>query len=193
MDSFPARDVRRRTPLRGLGLAVLLCGAAAATATGVYVTYDKDGRPQYSDRPQPGTQKVDVTPAQAYEAPKPAAPTAPAAAAVTPVQAAAPGPACRIVSPLPDEVFLNVESLTVTAIGPPRATPSLQLNGNLIQSEDGKPVFTIKPIPRGTYTATVTFSGGTVGAACRTATVTFHVRQPSVIKPATQPRPNAGR
>jgi hypothetical protein len=94
---------------------------------------------------------------------------------------------------MPDEVFLNVESLTVTAIGPPRSTPTLQLNGNLIQSEDGKPVFVVRPIPRGTYTATVIFSGGTAGAACRTATVTFHVRQPSVIKPATAPRPNSGR
>jgi hypothetical protein len=110
-----------------------------------------------------------------------------------PAQNTVPGPACRIVSPLQDEVFLNVESVTITAVGPPLATPSLQLDGNVIASQDGKPVFTIKPIPRGTYTATVTFSEGTAGVACRTATVTFHVRQPSVIKPAAQPRPNAGR
>ncbi len=189
MGPFAARDVPRGRALLGLGLAALLCGTAAATE--VYVTYDKEGRPQYSDRPQPGTQKVEVTPAQTYEAPKQ---TASAAPPVTPpAQRAAPGPACRIVSPLQDEVFLNVESLTITAIGPPRATPSLLLNGNVIASEDGMPVFTIKPIPRGTYTATVTFSGGTAGAVCRTATVTFHVRQPSVIRPAAQPRSNAGR
>lgn len=192
MERFAARTVRQRRAAHCLALAALLSGAAIAAATGVYVTYDKDGRPQYSDRPQPGTQKVEVPPAQTYEAPKPVATAAQPSPAAR-VEPAPATPACRIVSPLPDEVFLNVESLTVTAIGPPRSTPTLQLNGNTIQSEDGKPVFVIRPIPRGTYTATVTFSGGTAGAACRTATVTFHVRQPSVIKPAAAPRPSSGR
>lgn len=183
--------------MRMLGMVWLLCASFGAMATGVYVTFDKDGRPQYSDRPQPGTQKVDVPPAQTYAAPKPATATAPASAPVArtpPAQTAASGPACRIVSPLPDEVFLNVESLTVTATGPQRSTPTLELNGNQIPSEDGRPVFVIRPIPRGTYTASVTFSGGNSGAVlCRTATVTFHVRQPSVIRPAIAPRPSSGR
>lgn len=179
----------RSTP-RPLWLAAVLAGCAlsvAASAAGVYVWYDKDGRPHYSDRPQPGAQEIAVTPAQTYEAPKPpAVNTVVAPSAPSPAAAA---PACRIVSPLPDEVFLNVPSLTVTAIGPTRGTPRLLLNGASIASPDGKPSFTVTPIPRGSYTAVVVFDGGTNSAPlCRTASVVFHVRQPSVIRPAA-PKP----
>jgi len=176
--------------LRPMTLGLLLCGMAATSsgfAQGVYVWYDKDGRPQYSDRPQAGAQEVTVTPAQTYEAPKPPANTVatPAAARSTGV----PAPACRIVSPLAEEVFLNVPSITVSAMGPPRGTPKLQLNGTSIASPDGKPSFIVTPIPRGTYTAVVVFEGGQNGVPlCRTAPVVFHVRQPSVIRPAA-PKP----
>lgn len=173
-------------------LAVLLCGFAAAshaTAAGVYVWYDKDGRPQYGDRPQPGAQEVAITPAQTYEAPKPAVNTADA----SPNRASpAPrGPACRILSPIADEVFLNTPSVTVTALGPPRGTPRLLLNGASIASLDGKPNFTVTPIPRGTYTAVVVFDGGmNTSPLCQTAPVVFYVRQPSIIKPAApKPKP----
>ncbi len=192
MEQAATRNMLRSARLRAVALAALSWSVAAAMATGVYVTYDKEGRPQYSDRPQPGAQQVEVAPAQTYEAPKPATVTVPRTLPVV-TPGAAPAPTCRIVSPLPDEVFLNVESLTVTAVGPSPSTATLELNGNRLQSADGSPVFVIRPIPRGTYTATVTFSAGTAAAICRTATVTFHVRQPSVLKPALQPRPNAGR
>jgi hypothetical protein len=87
-------------------------------------------------------------------------------------------------------VILNQPSVTVTAKGPPRATPKLLIGGRVIESTDGNPVFTVTPIPRGTYTIIVNFEGGSLGAGCQTAPVTFHVRQPSVIKPAApKPKP----
>jgi hypothetical protein len=192
MDRSLARDIPRWRTLRPVTLGLLLCGIAAAgsvPASGVYVWYDKDGRPQYSDRPQAGAEQVTITPAQTYEAPQPAANTV-----ATPSSArssAPPAPGCRIVSPLPDEVFLNVPSLTVSAMGPPRGTPKLLLNGASIASPDGKPSFIVTPIPRGTYTAVVVFEGGQNGVPlCRTASVEFHVRQPSLIRPAA-PKPRA--
>lgn len=190
MDRSLARDVSPWRALRPVTLGLLLCGigaAGAVSASGVYVWYDKDGRPQYSDRPQAGAEQVTVTPVQTYEAPKP---TANAVSVPPPARSAAPAaPGCRIVSPLPDEVFLNVPSLTVTAMGPPRATPKLLLNGASIASPDGQPSFIVTPIPRGTYTAVVVFEGGQNGAPlCRTEPVVFHVRQPSVIRPAA-PKP----
>ncbi|MEZ5458057.1 MAG: hypothetical protein R3E65_01615 [Steroidobacteraceae bacterium] len=99
-----------------------------------------------------------MTPAQTYEAPRTVAdvPATPSNQRRT----EAPQAACRIVSPLADEVFLNVPSITVTAMGPPRGTPRLLLNGASIASPDGKPSFTVTPIPRGTYTAVVVFDGG---------------------------------
>jgi hypothetical protein len=190
MDRSSARTRPFRSALRPLSLGLLLLGCAlslAASAAGVYVWYDKDGRPHYTDRPQPGAQEVAVTPAQTYEAPKPpAGNTFVAQSAPSPAPAA---PGCRIVSPVADEVFLNVPSITVTAIGPTSGTPTLQLNGASIPSPDGKPSFTITPIPRGSYTAVVIFDGGANSAPlCRTAPVVFHVRQPSVIRPAA-PKP----
>jgi len=190
MDRSPARDISSRPELRPLSLGLLLAGlvlALTASAAGVYVWYDKDGRPHYSDRPQPGAQEVAVTPAQTYEAPKPAATTV--ATPPSSSSPAAPAPTCRIVSPVADEVFLNVPSITVTAIGPTRGTARLLLNGASIASPDGKPTFTVTPIPRGSYTAVVVFDGGANSAPlCRTAPVVFHVRQPSVIRPAA-PKP----
>lgn len=186
MDRSPARETLSRPALWPLLLAGLAM-AASAGAAGVYVWYDKDGRPHYSDRPQPGAQEIAVTPAQTYEAPKPpVGNTVVAQSAPSPAPAA---PGCRIVSPVADEVFLNVPSITVTAIGPTRGTPRLQLNGASIASPDGKPSFTVTPIPRGSYTAVVVFDGGANSAPlCRTAPVVFHVRQPSVIRPAA-PKP----
>lgn len=190
MDRTPTRDKLRSRPWRAAGLAVLLCGTAMAAATGVYVWYDKDGRPHYSDRPQPGTEKIEVSSAQTYEAPPAPAGTSKPVASTAQSSSTPPGPACRIVSPVQDEVILNQPSVTVTAMGPPRATPRLSIGGRVVESLDGKPVFTVTPIPRGTYTIIVSFEGGSLGAGCQTAPVTFHVRQPSVIKPAA-PKPRA--
>lgn len=192
MDRSPARDPACRLRRHPVALLALLCGALcvdAASAAGVYVWYDKDGRPQYSDRPQAGAEEVAVSPAQTYEAPKPVAdvPATPSSQR----RAEAPRVVCRIVSPLADEVFLNVPAITVTAMGPPRGTPRLLLNGASIASPDGKPSFTVTPIPRGTYTAVVVFDGGLNGTPlCRTEPVVFHVRQPSIIRPAA-PKPKA--
>jgi hypothetical protein len=192
MDRSLARESGRRQRLRPLARGLLLCSLALASVgavAGIYVWYDKDGRPQYTDRPREGAQEVVITPAQTYEAPKPVANTV--STSSTARSPAVPAPGCRIVSPIADEVFLNVPSVTVTAIGPQRGTPRLLLNGASIASVDGTPTFTVTPIPRGTYSAVVVFDGGVnTSPLCRTASVTFHVRQPSIIKPAA-PKPKA--
>jgi hypothetical protein len=173
--------------LSSLGLGLLSLGAQAASKT--YVWYDKDGRPHFTDRPQTGSEEVVLAPAQTYSAP-PQASSASKPAGSAPTGAAAPGIACRIISPTPEEVILNQPSITVSALGPQRATAVLRLNGATINSVDGQPVFKVTPIPRGTYTATVVFTGMTGATACQTAPVTFHIRQPSLIKPAApKPKP----
>jgi hypothetical protein len=166
-----------------LGVGLLALGAQAASKT--YVWYDKDGRPHYTDRPQTGSEEVVLAPAQTYAAPAQASSSS--KPANTPTGAAAPGLACRIISPTPEEVILNQPSVTVSAQGPQRATAVLRLNGATINSVDGQPVFKVTPIPRGTYTATVLFTGMTGATVCQTAPVTFYVRQPSLIKPAAPP------
>jgi len=174
-------------------LSVALLGLSAQAAPKTYVWYDKDGRPQYGDRPQTGAEEVVLAPAQTYSTP-PQASTASKPAASAPGAATAPGVACRIISPTPEEVILNQPSITVSAQGPQRATAVLRLNGATINSVDGQPVFKVTPIPRGTYTATVMFTSMTGATVCQTAPVTFYVRQPSLIKPnAAPPKPAPAR
>lgn len=183
---LPGESSSRRSRIAAvatLGLISLgLLSAQAAPKT--YVWYDKEGRAHYSDRPQTGAEEVVLPPAQTY--------TAPAASTTTKSTSGSgnraptePGVACRILSPTSEETIVNQPSVTITAQGPQRATPTLRLNGASINSLDGRPVFTVTPIPRGTYTATVVFTGMTGGISCQTATVTFYVRQPTVIKPPT--------
>ncbi len=166
-----------------LGL-ISLCLLAAEAAPKTYVWYDKEGHAHYSDRPQTGAEEVVLPPAQTYSAPAPAT-TSKSGAGQGNASPTAPGVACRIISPTPEETIVNQPVLTVSAQGPQRATATLRLNGASINSVDGQPVFKVTPIPRGTYTATVVFTGMTGAITCQTATVTFYVRQPSVIKPPT--------
>lgn len=171
--------------LVAFGLAAVMAVGQAAPKT--YVWYDKEGRPHYTDRPQTGSEEVVLAPAQTYSAPPQASTTGKPAGATAAGGSTAPGIACRIISPTPEEVILNQPSITVSAQGPQRATAVLRLNGATINSVDGQPVFKVTPIPRGTYTATVMFTGMTGATVCQTAPVTFYVRQPSLIKPASPP------
>ena len=185
----PGRNrIALATALSLLGVGLLGLGAQAAPKT--YVWYDKDGRPQYGDRPQTGAQEVVLAPAQTFSTPPQVSTTSKPAGSAAAGGPTAPGVACRIISPTPEEVILNQPSVTISALGPQRATAVLRLNGATINSVDGQPVFKVTPIPRGTYTATVAFTGMTGATVCQTAPVTFYIRQPSVIKPnAAPPKP----
>lgn len=155
----------------------------------LYRWVDKDKTVHYSDRPQPGADALDVKPAQTYSSPPPAASGAARAGTGRDANGAAtPRASCGITSPTQDQVFPNVQSVMISYRGPSDGTAQLQLGGtsSASMSVPAGQSFTIAPIARGTYTATVTITGEAGGQLCRTQTVTFHVRQPSLLSPVRQ-------
>lgn len=171
--------------------------ASAPASTGptspggkMYRWVDRNNTVHYSDRPQPGAEAVPVQAPQTYSAPRAASPSpspATRSAAGTPA-ATRTAPACVILSPSPDQVFPNAQSVEISYRGPAGGTAQLQLSGTLneTRSVPAGQSFMISPVPRGTYTARVSVSGAPGLASCVTPPVTFHVRQPSVLSPVRQ-------
>jgi Domain of unknown function (DUF4124) len=145
----------------------------------MYRWVDKDKTVHYSDRPQPGAESVPVQSTQTYAAPKAPATTVRSA---TP-SSAPPVASCVITAPTADQVFPNAQSVTVSYTGPKGGKAELLLNGASRSTQPAGSAFTISPVPRGTYSATVAITSDTGAALCRTPSVTFHVTQPSLLSP----------
>jgi Domain of unknown function (DUF4124) len=154
----------------------------------MYRWVDKDKTVHYSDRPQPGADSVPVQSTQTYSAPK-----APPVAVRNTAAPAPPVASCAITSPTSDQVFPNAQSVTVSYTGPKGGKAELLLNGASRQTLPAGTAFSISPVPRGSYSATVAITSDTGAALCRTPSVTFHVTQPSLLSPVRQqmnrPRP----
>lgn len=158
--------------------SVLLCVTAQAQT---YRWVDKDGTVHYSDRPQPGAERVALPKAQTYSAP----PSSPVRPSLPPNAGRPPPVTCSITAPTPDQAFFNENSVTVTFRGPEGFTPLLLLDGVRRDAPGASAGFVVSPIARGSYQAVVIFANPTSGAeACRTPAVTFHVRQASLLSPA---------
>lgn len=154
----------------------------------MYRWVDKDKTVHYSDRPQPGADSVTVPAPATYSAPRAPSPAPRSGAGALGGPAAPPAQACGISSPTPDQVFPNVQSVMISYRGPLGGTATLQLSGTLNESRTAPAgqAFTITPVPRGTYTATVSISGEPGVPPCVTPSVTFHVHQPSLLSPVRQ-------
>jgi hypothetical protein len=180
----------RRTLLASL--LPLLALVAAPVQAQAYRWVDKNGTVHYSDQPVPGAERVDLPSAQSYKAP----PAPPVRVTTTPAAGAAGSASakmtCAITSPAQDETFPNDRSVTISYRGPEGYFANLYLNGARVDAQSAGTSLIVSPIDRGTYQAAVAFSNTGSGAeVCRTPTVTFHVRQPSLLSPARpqQPRP----
>jgi hypothetical protein len=148
----------------------------------MYRWVDKDKTVHYSDRPQPGADSVPVKSSQTYSAPKAPSVQARSASAPPPPPAAS----CAITSPTADQVFPNAQSVMISYAGPKGGEAELLVNGATRLKQPAGMAFTISPVPRGSYTATVAITSDTGAALCRTPPVTFHVTQPSLLSPVRQ-------
>jgi hypothetical protein len=186
----------RRLRVREFVLAALVCSApgilvpAWAQAQWAWRWVDKDGVVHYSDQPKPGATRVELQRSQTYQAP------AQAQGSTARPQSTAPAPeapaTCSITSPVADQVFVGVESVTIAYTGPAGGTARLLLNGQAVQRVASGTAFVVSPISRGTWSAVVAIDGaGESGnQTCQTAPVAFYVRQPSVIsRPPPRPQP----
>ena len=101
---------------------------------------------------------------------------------------------CEITRPANDEVIFNDFSVSVMV----RVMPALQAGHTLSVAMDDKRLpqavvpdtaFTINPVYRGTHTLVAVIEDSTGRQLCRSSTITFHVRQPSVQAPNRANRP----
>ncbi len=187
--------VRRRArglccpPVRFLALLTgLVCVAAIAVAAPTYRWIDADGL-HYSDQPHPGAEIVALGDTQTYSATP--SPTVVAPSRGKP-KASGKGEfrydSCAVVEPAADQVFLNVEAVSVAV----QLEPGKRSSDKLVLSFDGQPIeatspdqreFRISPIDRGTHTVVATVRDSTGRDLCQSAQVSFHVRQPSALNP----------
>jgi Domain of unknown function (DUF4124) len=161
---------------------MLLTSSRAAAE--VYKWVDKDGVTHYSDRPAPGSTEVAIPPAQTYQAPTAVA--QPAVGASLPAAPAtgtgnAPGVTCHLRSPQPDEVLVNVREILLVFQGPENTSAQLLLNNKRYTATSDTNSIKVQPAVRGTYEAKLRFVNARNEEVCKVPTVTFYVRQPSII------------
>jgi hypothetical protein len=170
-----------------------LCAVSTAFAT-TYMRVEKDGTKSYSDRPMPGGQPIEITPAQTYSAPPPPA---------TGTQSSLPLEQQMLgqmdsfkydgcdVTPKSEETFTNPERVVVGVT----VMPGLRVGDIVDLRVDGTPVggpttssHTIQPVYRGSHTVSVQVKDRFGRALCSSSS-TFHVFRPSLNSPN---RPTGG-
>jgi hypothetical protein len=164
---------------------VLFLGSAGLPAVDTYTWVDENNERHWSDQPHPGAEKIQLTSQNGFRA------VAPPPVRGVAVAAATPGPAytsCGIAQPTADQVFFDVDSVTISV----RVAPALR-GGDVINATlDGSSIapasaggsdFTMAPIDRGTHVAAAAVRDASGRTLCTASSVTFHVRQHSVARP----------
>ena len=91
-------------------------------------------------------------------------------------------------------MLIDVPSANVAV----QVTPAKRSTDRVVLSMDGQSIepksndqmeFVITPIDRGTHTVAASVRSADGKTLCQSSALTFHVRQPSVFKPANMPRP----
>lgn len=181
--------------MRSLPTLVLLLVAVPLGAAEAYRWVDKDGVVHFSDKPAPGSETIQLTPApkpgsvtQTYT-PPPAPPTLPRAVDVETRYST-----CLVTSPQKDQIFGIDEAISVLIDTQPvlQAGDRLQVTLNGARIEDwpaGSTSHVLSGLPRGEYTLAGVVTGPAGNTKCTTAPSRFTVFQPSVLNPLRQPAP----
>jgi hypothetical protein len=174
----------RRSAATATACAALLCVSLSASAAAtLYKWVDEQGVVHYSDRPQPGAEKIHVNAAQTYKAPP--APTVDTSHKPTP---AASYSHVAIASPIAEQVFLNTAgSVPVAADVQPALSPGHQLwfllDGSRVEGlSPTSTSATLDNIDRGQHTLAAQVSDAAGNTLITSAPVTFYVRIPSEAK-----------
>jgi len=172
-------------------MCIAVCGTAISAT--VYKWVDADGITHYTDQPHPGAEKIQLQGAQTYSAAAAqrasAAPAVPGARrSAAPKAAAGPAYSCNLTRPNNDEVFENASSVPAAV----HVDPALRDGDRISVTLDGAPLpvnapvdteFMVSSVVRGTHALTARVEDATGAVVCQSASVMFHVRQPSVFSP----------
>lgn len=173
-----------------IALLLLLGASPLAAAAQVWRWVDQDGVVHLSDKPVPGAQRIELKPpVSAAREPSPAA--QPPVPRSTPSRAAARSTAysrCELVDPAEDAAFDAPEAVQLSA----QVLPVLRPGDRLQATLNGEPVtdwppnamvHVLQQPARGTYVVTFRVVSADGRTQCQSAARSFHVRQPSLIRP----------
>jgi hypothetical protein len=180
-----------------------LLGRAASVAAATTVTYrwtDTDGV-HYSDQPHPGAEKLILGTPQTYSSADADGQGSSNAASSSQrrARAADGGPfrydSCAIVQPAGDQVYIDVQSVTIAVqTRPPKRSSDrveISFDGQAIKAADPEQEeFQVAPIERGTHTVAATVRDSDGKNVCQSPAISFHVRQPSMLAPQNPNNPN---
>jgi hypothetical protein len=184
--------MRSRRPLCvPLLLGAAFCGLAAAPvgATTLYRWVDEHGVTHYSDRPEPGAQRIQVNSAQSFRG----APAAPPAVAAQPRAATSETYArVAIVAPEDGAVISGTGGkVTLSADVEPGLGTGHQLwfilDGLRLEGLSPTDTSTTVDLPRGTHAVSVSITDATGRELIASSPVSFTVRQASIAAPPRGP------
>ncbi|MGH8293570.1 MAG: DUF4124 domain-containing protein [Gammaproteobacteria bacterium] len=161
----------------------LVMGAAIGQSETVYRWVDAQGNVHYSDHPHPGAAKVTLPQTQTFASPmtaKARAPEPPSPAAPT-----ADYSQFSLASPANEATLWYMHEVTVSVALVPQLRPgdtiTFHLDGKTIGPTEATSV-TFKDVDRGEHTASAELNAVN-GASLKTGTVTFYIRQKSILAP----------
>ena len=176
--------MRQLTALLLLGFP-LLAGSAE-----MWRWKDANGVVHYSDRPVEGAERIEVRPSAMTGS---VATPAPAPVAAADLVAVVPYTRCAITAPTNDQVFNAVSSVPAALELEPALQPEHRvqvfLNGReYTEWPAGTLSYTFLNLYRGSYALSVRIVNADNKMLCLGDSITFHVRQPSVLAPARRAR-----
>lgn len=173
----------------GLGLLLTAAGTARADNSGsssgsttLYRWVDAQGVIHFSDTPQPGAQKIQVSPAQTFPSNHVSEGERAPPAAQQVYQT------CEIAQPNAEQSFYAPEVIGISV----RLVPDLRQGDQLSMSVDGHGLTSIEgsaldfelPMPdRGAHTLQAVVRDAEGHALCSSTSVTFYVQRPSLLSP----------
>jgi hypothetical protein len=179
-------------------LSLLVAVAAAAGPPPTYRWVDTDGV-HYSDQPHPGAEQITLSQTQTYSSAQADVGSAASSSSARATRDSREDgefryDSCAVIQPAQDQMLIDVDSANIAV----HVQPAKRSGDRVVLSMDGKSIepqsndqveFLISPIDRGTHTVAATVRGSDGKNLCQSPALTFHVRQPSVRKPASMVRP----
>jgi hypothetical protein len=185
--------------MRWISVALLLVLCAGAAASEVWRWVDDQGVVHYSDRPQPGAERVEMKSVQSYQAPQLAPqPGSRAEESEGRTEAQAAYSRLSIVSPADGETLWNIggELNVQLTMNPPLASGhelEIYLDGQRVDGVPQATQFTLGEVYRGEHRLRASIVDASGRELVSSATIVFYVQQASVQNPAQQGQPTRPR
>lgn len=184
--------------MRWISIVLLVLLATGVAANEIWRWVDENGVVQYSDRPRPGAERIDLRPVQSYEAPATPAPVSPQSSAEE-TEPDNPYRRLSVLSPAAGETIwniggqLNVELAVDPAIRGAHAL-RVYLDGEQVEGvPPAQTQFTIGNVFRGERKLRASIVDEQGRELVSSGTVVFYVQQTSVNSPNNPNNPNRPR